>query len=57
MKDVKELCKDLSVEAMQKVNGGFKIFGWYNPFSSECEFYLFGYRLYHGSDASRVPRY
>lgn len=53
MKDVKELCKDLSVEKMQKVYGGglINVFGLWDGVKKNTEVYIFGIRVYHGRNA------
>lgn len=53
MKDVKELCRDLSVETMQEVNGGglFTVRGAMDGVKKNTEVFIFGIRIYHGSAA------
>ena len=53
----KTLVKELSVSEMQRIDGGaLWLFSIKNIFTSDCEVYLFGQRIYHGSTAPSTPQ-
>ncbi len=56
---LKGLVEDLNQEELSQINGGFRllsIFGLGDGVKGNTEVYLFGIRIYHGSNAPSSPR-